>query len=155
MLPVAGRNSWSEMGPMQYFANMPIQYWQYSSSEMPVVKRQALAQLRISIYIYIARSLPLSLSIYIYIHIYNRCIYFLSYIYILYIGGWGDEHNREIVSCRAVRACVRACARSGCLVEIKLKFTCAPFPFSLFSQEAFPFPLWDYSETKASQSECK
>ena len=36
------------------------------------------------------------------------------------IGGWGDEHNREIVLCRAVRG-VRACARSGCLVEFGLK----------------------------------
>ena len=36
-------------------------------------------------------------------------VYPYIYIYIyIYIGGWGDESNREIVSCRAVRACVRA-----------------------------------------------
>ena len=63
------------------------------------------------------------------------------YIYIyIYIRGWGDEHNREIVSCRAVRG-VRACARSGCLVEFGLKCGCRPFPFSLLAPGGFPFSL--------------
>ena len=54
------------------------------------------------------------------------------------IGGWGDEHNREIVSCRAVRG-VRACARSGCLVEFGLKSGC--WPFSLLAAGGFPLSL--------------
>ena len=56
----------------------------------------------------------------------------------IYIGGWGGESNREIVSCRAVR-CVRACARSGCRVGIRLNSTRMPFPFSLFTLGGFPF----------------
>ncbi len=36
---------------------------------------------------------------------------------------------------------VRACARSGCRVEFGLKSGCGPFPFSLFPQRVFPFPL--------------
>ena len=53
------------------------------------------------------------------------------------IRGWGDEHNREIGLCRAVRG-VCACARSGCLVEFGLEKGCVPFPFC---PRAFPFSL--------------
>ena len=44
----------------------------------------------------------------------------LSSIYSITNRRLGDERNREIVSCRAVRS-ARACARSGCLVEFGLK----------------------------------
>ena len=36
---------------------------------------------------------------------------------------------------------VRACAWFGCLVRSGPEIACAPFPFSLFPQEAFPFPF--------------
>ena len=58
---------------------------------------------------------------------------------------FGGESDREIVSCRAVRAvlaCVRACARSGCLVELHRKIGCFPFTFSLFALLACPFSLF-------------
>ena len=45
---------------------------------------------------------------------------------------------REIVSCRAVRAC----ARSGHLVELDPKSRCLPFPFSLLVPVDFPFSLF-------------
>ena len=37
--------------------------------------------------------------------------------------------------------CVRACARSGCLVELDLKSRCHNFPFPLFGAPSFPFPF--------------
>ena len=52
----------------------------------------------------------------------------------------GGESNREIVSCRAVRACVRAVWMPS---ENRMKFYARPFPFSLLPQAMFPFPLWD------------
>ncbi len=64
-----------------------------------------------------------------------------------YIGGWGDETNREIVSCRAVRACVRARA-----LVVRWNFGSNVRPgFSLFpflERRPFPFPLRDYSEPR-------
>ncbi len=38
-------------------------------------------------------------------------------------------------------SCVRACARSGCLVRSRAEIGCEPFPFSLFVSPAFPFSL--------------
>ena len=38
----------------------------------------------------------------------RSCLQRGLYIYIYIYGGLGGEPNREIVSCRAVRACVRA-----------------------------------------------
>ena len=56
-----------------------------------------------------------------------------------------SETNREIVSFRFVRACeracVRACAGSGCLVEIGLKSRRGSFPFPLLPLGGFPFSL--------------
>ena len=49
----------------------------------------------------------------------------------------GGESNREIVSCRAVCACVR----SGCLVESDLKSPCPIFLFPFMGRRAFPFPF--------------
>ena len=49
----------------------------------------------------------------------------------------GSETNREIVSFRVVRAC----ARSGCLVRSGVNSKSGVFPFSIFPQAAFPFPL--------------
>ena len=54
----------------------------------------------------------------------------------------GSETNQEIVSRRAVRARVP----SGCKVEVRLKRLGPGFPFSLFPQEVFPFPLRDYGK---------
>ena len=55
------------------------------------------------------------------------------------IGGWGCESNREIVSFRVVRACVRA------VLIVRLdsaeKVT-NPFPSSLLPRWLFPFPCW-------------
>jgi len=65
------------------------------------------------------------IHIYIYIYIYRRL---------------GDESNREIISCRAVR-CVRACARSGCRMGIRLNSARGPFPFSLLAPGGFPLFL--------------
>ena len=45
--------------------------------------------------------------------------------------------HREIVLCRFVRACTR----SGCLVEFDLKGGCRPFPFPFLPFWAFPFPF--------------
>ena len=58
------------------------------------------------------------------------------------IGGWGewDQPGNRFVSCRA---CVRACARSGCLVRIRWNSGVASFPFPFWPREVFPFPLWD------------
>ena len=53
------------------------------------------------------------------------------------VGGGADW---EIVSFRLVRACLRAGARSGCLVEFEPKSRDLPFPFSLMPCRAFPFP---------------
>ena len=47
--------------------------------------------------------------------------------------------NREIVSCRAVRAYVRA--RGAWSSEISGKSSDVPFPFSLLSRRPFPFPF--------------
>ena len=47
--------------------------------------------------------------------------------------------GNRFVSCRV---CVRACARSGCLVELDRKRGCLPFPFSLFGARSFPFSLF-------------
>ena len=46
--------------------------------------------------------------------------------------------NREIVSCRA---CVRACARSGCLVGSLVKCRVCGFSLLPFPSPAFPFPF--------------
>ena len=53
----------------------------------------------------------------------------------------GGEYNREIASCRA-------CARSGCLMELDRKrgfvlfpFGAGNFPFSRLPFGSFPFPL--------------
>jgi hypothetical protein len=51
----------------------------------------------------------------------------------------GGESNREIVSCRAGRAYVRA--RGVGSSEISAKSWVAPFPFSLLAAPAFPFSL--------------
>ena len=51
----------------------------------------------------------------------------------------GDEPNGEMVSCRAVRAYVRA--RGAWPSEISAKTTVVPFPFSLLAAPAFPFSL--------------
>jgi len=71
--------------------------------------------------------------------IWDDDIYIYIYIYIISEVG-GGESNREIVSCRAVR-CVRACARSGCRVGIRLKRKRGLFPFSLLAAGGFPFSL--------------
>ena len=67
-------------------------------------------------------------------------IYYI-YIYInTHIGGWGDETNREIVSFRFVRSCVRA---RGLVVEWNfgsIQGLC-PFPFPFSDHEPFPFPF--------------
>ena len=60
------------------------------------------------------------------------------------IGGWGvspsgPPRNREIVSCRAVRAYVRA--RGAWSSEISGKAWVVLFPFSLLPRRPFPFPL--------------
>ena len=47
--------------------------------------------------------------------------------------------NREIVSCRAVRAYVRA--RGAWSSEISAKSSVVPFPFSLLPGWVFPFPF--------------
>ena len=52
----------------------------------------------------------------------------------------GGESNRQKVSCRAVQ-CVRACGRSGCLVEFDFKRPCPHVPFSLVGAPSFPFSL--------------
>ena len=51
----------------------------------------------------------------------------------------GGESNREIVSCRAVCAYVRA--RGAWSSEISAKSSGVPFPFSLWPRRPFPFPL--------------
>ena len=52
------------------------------------------------------------------------------------------QPGNRFVSCRAsMRAFVRACARSGCLVEFDLKRGCRYFCFSLLGRRAFPFSL--------------
>ena len=71
----------------------------------------------------------------------------------------GGESDWEIVSCRAVRACVhacvRACARSGCLVDLEQKRGSILFPFPFWGAELSLFPSphapnllsnfsWDY-----------
>jgi hypothetical protein len=53
------------------------------------------------------------------------------YIYIILSEVGGSETNREIVSFRFVRSCVRVCARSGCRVEFRLNLRSLPSPFSL------------------------
>ena len=64
------------------------------------------------------------------------------------IGGRGVSPTGKsfrVVPCRAVRACgracVRACAQSGCLVELDRKRGCLAFPFSLHGAPSFPFSL--------------
>ena len=59
----------------------------------------------------------------------------------LYIGGWGGESNREIVSFRVVRACVRA-RGAVCKVGFGKKTDPfrRPFPFPFWSRSLFPFP---------------
>lgn len=52
---------------------------------------------------------------------------------------FGGESKWEIVPCRA---CVRACTRSGCLVELDLKNPCHHVPFSLRGRRASPFPFF-------------
>jgi len=59
----------------------------------------------------------------------------MIYLYI-YIGGWGEESNQEIVSFRFVRAC----ARSGCLMEFEFKKVSTLFPFPLCPSECSLFP---------------
>ena len=53
------------------------------------------------------------------------------------VGGWVQPGNRFRFRF------VRACARSGCQVKSGQNSAWPPFPFSLFPQEVFPFPLWD------------
>ena len=58
-----------------------------------------------------------------------------------YIGGLGVSISGK--SCRVV-SCVRACAWSGCLVELDLKNPCRHVPFSLWGDggvPSFPFSL--------------
>ena len=47
-----------------------------------------------------------------------------------------------------MRACVRACARSGCLVELDRERGCLPtcslFPFLFLAWRAFPSPLCEF-----------
>ena len=57
------------------------------------------------------------------------------------IGGWGGESNREIVSFRVVRACVRARGADS-EVGFGRKSQANPFPFSLLPCWLFPFPCW-------------
>ena len=54
------------------------------------------------------------------------------------VGGWGGESNREIVSFRVVRACVRAVlyVRSDPAKKESLR----PFPFPFWYRRLFPFP---------------
>ena len=54
----------------------------------------------------------------------------------IYIGGWGAETNREIVS---VRSCVRAQLYTRAEWSENMFLDLFPFPFS--PQEFFPFPL--------------
>ena len=57
----------------------------------------------------------------------------------------GSAYNREIVSFRSVsfvRACVRTCARSGCLVEFEPQRGHRPFLYSLFCFLSFPCSLF-------------
>ena len=63
------------------------------------------------------------------------------YIYISEVGGLARQapRNREIVSCRAVRAYVRA--RGAWSSEISGKSWVVLFPFSLMPRPAFPFSL--------------
>ena len=53
----------------------------------------------------------------------------------LFIGGWGSETNREIVS---FRLCV--CAREACQVEMSLKRHPHVFPFFFWPRESSSFP---------------
>ncbi len=53
-------------------------------------------------------------------------------------------------------SCVRACARSGCLVRSRAEIGSEPFPFSLFVSAAVPFSLEENekeSEREAGNSE--
>ena len=52
----------------------------------------------------------------------------------------GRESNQEIVSFCFVHACVRACARSGCLMEFDPKRARLPFPFPFGGAELSLFP---------------
>ena len=76
------------------------------------------------------RATERKVNIYIYIYI---CI---DYIY----RRLGGESNREIVSFRVVRACVRA-RGAGSKVGSGQKSESGGFPFSLLARWLFPFPL--------------
>lgn len=65
------------------------------------------------------------------------------------IGGWRGEGNREIILYRAcVRACVPACARSGCQLRSGPEIRLCALSLCPFVAGGFPFSLVGYSETR-------
>ena len=77
---------------------------------------------------------------YMYMYMY-MCMYMYLYMSMYMYRRLGGESNREIVSFRVVRACVRA---RGAVCKVgfgQKRYFRAPFPFSLLVSQPFPFSL--------------
>ena len=71
----------------------------------------------------------------------------------IYLRGSGMRPTRDSF---LVVLCVCTFVRAVWLPGGSSAQTSVPdFPFSLWPQDVFPFPLWDYRETKVSPSETK